>query len=269
MNIVKVSGTAFYLDAPAAVALEQAFAAGCPKTKITETYRSYADQVKLFVERYRVQLFGSGAYGDVRWWKGKRYVRVSGLGMAAIPGTSVHGSGNAIDCDDPMRTWLREHPQYGWKFTIASEPWHCEYSPSRHTATPVSNTHTTTSPITNATISSKKEDDDMAAFTLHARSKTTNGTSDGEWTLGHADFGSDLAPFDTPTTPAMRRVIETRADGVVVEYRGFLVTTSPTVAVSWGRTYKDGAGSSDSSPDRAGYIVTQKQLSLVAQASHR
>lgn len=52
--------------------------------------RTYQEQVDLFLSRYRVQAFGKGPYGDARWWKGKRYVRHSGLGTVAQPGTSNH-----------------------------------------------------------------------------------------------------------------------------------------------------------------------------------
>jgi len=52
--------------------------------------RTYQEQVDLFLSRYRVQAFGKGPYGDARGWKGKRYVRHSGLGTVAQPGTSNH-----------------------------------------------------------------------------------------------------------------------------------------------------------------------------------
>ncbi|MCB2412462.1 D-alanyl-D-alanine carboxypeptidase family protein [Demequina sp. TTPB684] len=127
MILTTLGGTTFALDAPAAAALERAFDDGCPRTHITETHRPYVEQVRIFLERYTVQWFGNGPYGDVRWWKGKRYVRTSNRGMAAIPGTSIHGNGRAIDCNDPMRSWLAAHPEYGWRQTISSEDWHFEF----------------------------------------------------------------------------------------------------------------------------------------------
>ncbi len=125
-------GGGFQLDAPASASFRRMLAAGMPFSHVTETYRPYSEQVSIFLSRYRVQWVGSGPYGDARWWKGKRYVRFSSAGMAAIPGTSVHGNGNAMDCNDPMRSWIRAHPQYGWRFTIfdsvGEEPWHTEYN---------------------------------------------------------------------------------------------------------------------------------------------
>ena len=63
---------------------------------LTDSYRPLAVQERIFRERYRVQLLGSGKYGDVRWWKGLRWVRVTGA-AAAVPGTSNHGDGEAVD----------------------------------------------------------------------------------------------------------------------------------------------------------------------------
>lgn len=145
MILTSLSAAPFALDAPAAAALEHAFADGCPRTHIRETYRSYAEQVRIFLQRYTVQWIGNGSYGErPRWWKGKRYVRTSGVGMAAIPGTSVHGDGRAIDCDDPMRSWLVAHPEYGWRQTISSEDWHLEFNANQYTAKGVSPASDTT-----------------------------------------------------------------------------------------------------------------------------
>lgn len=65
--------------------------------------RTTAEQTAIFLSRYRVQLVGKGPFGDVRWWKGRRYVRHSGLGTVAQPGTSNHeiqGSTAAVDVAD-------------------------------------------------------------------------------------------------------------------------------------------------------------------------
>jgi len=254
MKLISISLPGFELDAPAAAALEHAFNNGCPKTGLTETYRSYAEQVALFLSRYTTQAAGSGSYGDVRPWLGVRYVRTSPLGMGAIPGTSIHGSGRAIDCNNPMRAWLRAHPEYGFIFPIESEPWHGEWIAVRYTAKP-------------APTPTEKRDDMAGLFTTHARSTTTNGPADGEWTLGHAEFGRDLAPFNTPATPQMSRVIHREGKGVVVEYKGFLVTTIPTMGLAWSRTYAEGPGTEDSRVTRNEYIDIQKGLSLVALAA--
>lgn len=52
--------------------------------------RTHQEQVDLFLSRYRVQWSGDGPFGDVRYWQGRRYVRHSGLGTVAQPGTSNH-----------------------------------------------------------------------------------------------------------------------------------------------------------------------------------
>ena len=70
---------------------------------VTSGIRTYQEQVDIFLSRYRLQATGSGPYGDVRWWEGRRYVRYSGLGTVAAPGTSNHeiqGSKGAVDLAD-------------------------------------------------------------------------------------------------------------------------------------------------------------------------
>lgn len=65
--------------------------------------RTEAEQTAIFLSRYRAQRTGSGPFGDVRWWNGTRYVRHSGLGTVAQPGTSNHeiqGTTAAVDLGD-------------------------------------------------------------------------------------------------------------------------------------------------------------------------
>lgn len=107
---------------------------------VTQGYRTYAEQRRIFEARYRPQIIGRGPYGDVRWWNGRRYVRVTGS-AAAIPGTSNHGWGVAADLntrngfgdfDTPEYKWLATHgPAYGWTNTegrAIREPWHWVYN---------------------------------------------------------------------------------------------------------------------------------------------
>ena len=53
--------------------------------------------------------------------------------LAAKPGHSNHQSGHALDLnarDPAVGAWLRAHAhEYGFRNTIASEPWHWEYWP--------------------------------------------------------------------------------------------------------------------------------------------
>jgi len=127
--LVNIPGTNERVESSAGASLSRAVSAGCPAGGINDAYRSYAEQVTMFLSRYRVQWSGRGLYGDVRRWNGKRYVRTSGAGMAARPGTSTHGDGLALDLARPQRTWMFAHgAAYGWFNTIKSEPWHWEYS---------------------------------------------------------------------------------------------------------------------------------------------
>jgi len=132
--LVTIPGTNERIEVGAGASLARAIAAGCPAGGINDSYRSYAEQVSMFLSRYRVQWSGRGRYGDVRWWKGKRYVRTSGAGMAAIPGTSTHGTGLAVDFAYAQRVWMRVHgAAYGWFNTVKSEPWHWEYRANKDT----------------------------------------------------------------------------------------------------------------------------------------
>lgn len=57
----------------------------------------------------------------------------NGGNLAAKPGYSNHQSGHALDLnarDPAVGAWLRAHAhEYGFRNTIASEPWHWEYWP--------------------------------------------------------------------------------------------------------------------------------------------
>jgi len=71
------------------------------------SYRTYDEQVYL----YRLYQEGRG-------------------NLAAVPGTSNHGWGVAVDLAEPwMRSWMDEHgAKYGWRKTEAlSEWWHINY----------------------------------------------------------------------------------------------------------------------------------------------
>lgn len=110
---------------------------------VSSGIRTHQDQIDIFLDRYRVQWVGNGPYGDVRWWKGKRYVRHSGSGTVAQPGTSNHEiQGDyyaAVDLRDTGKdagvmtagtvraNWLRTNAKSfglepeGYNFR---EPWH-------------------------------------------------------------------------------------------------------------------------------------------------
>jgi len=75
---------------------------------VTDSYRPYDEQVDL---AKRKGLYSQG-------------------GLAAVPGTSPHGWGMALDVDVTPAglSWLRQHgAEYGFVEAVPREPWHWEY----------------------------------------------------------------------------------------------------------------------------------------------
>ncbi len=109
-----IEGTAHRLWAPAARSFEEmrTAAAGDGVTiGITDSYRSYDAQVDVAA---RKGLYSQG-------------------GLAAVPGTSNHGWGMALDLDldATAQAWMREHAdEYGFVEAVPREPWHWEYHPT-------------------------------------------------------------------------------------------------------------------------------------------
>jgi|GEM_PF-4449443 len=133
---LKTIAGAFKLRPDAANSYARMRYVGLPSGGLNSAYRSIASQRALFLARYTPQYFGRGRYSDARWYRGRRYVRTSGAGMVAIPGTSTHGNGLALDVStrSSAHAWLVKHGErFGWKRTIRSEPWHFEYSGKRDT----------------------------------------------------------------------------------------------------------------------------------------
>ena len=104
------------LHAPAAEAWTSAVAAARAEgieLRVTDTYRTYDQQVDLVA---RKGLYSNGGY-------------------AAVPGTSNHGWGLAVDADvrDPATlAWLRSNAhRFGFVEAVPREPWHWEFRPSQ------------------------------------------------------------------------------------------------------------------------------------------
>jgi zinc D-Ala-D-Ala carboxypeptidase len=108
-----VAGTRFEMWKPAAGSLGNLIAAAKRDgvtVGITETYRSYAEQVDI---ARRKGLYSQG-------------------GLAAKPGTSEHGWGMAadLDLDATALTWMRKHAgEYGFTEDTPREPWHWGFKP--------------------------------------------------------------------------------------------------------------------------------------------
>lgn len=133
MAIIKIDGSN-RLRTDSADSYTRMLAEGMPSGGINSAYRSLASQRALFLARYRVQWTGRGKYNDARWYKGKRYVRISGAGMVGVPGTSKHTDGLALDMStsSAAHRWMLRHAErVGWHRPIDSEPWHWEYSAKR------------------------------------------------------------------------------------------------------------------------------------------
>ncbi|MBI9114925.1 M15 family metallopeptidase [Sanguibacter suaedae] len=94
------------LRCDAALALEDAYDAGMPSSRMTDSYRTLAGQVSL-----------AGLKPE----------------LAAVPGTSQHGLGLAVDVFGPMQAWLHENgEEFGWvnpdwAKSDKYEPWHFEF----------------------------------------------------------------------------------------------------------------------------------------------
>ncbi len=125
-----------YLVPEAAAAwrnLQNAAAAARFALTMTGAYRTYVDQKKLFGDRYVTTDTGRSS----KVWNNTRYWLKQGVAMAAVPGTSNHGWGCAVDAalggygkaavsvGERFLTWAVEHAaQYGWSWEVQSEPWH-------------------------------------------------------------------------------------------------------------------------------------------------
>jgi peptidoglycan hydrolase-like protein with peptidoglycan-binding domain len=100
---------------------------------MTGAYRSYDQQVSLFQQRYSTSNTG----GSSKTWNGTKYWLKPKMAMAAVPGTSNHGWGCAVDAaldgyggkartvDNTFVQWARQAAlANGWSWEVQSEPWH-------------------------------------------------------------------------------------------------------------------------------------------------
>lgn len=148
----------YYLLAEAAKAWDSAIAAYGKQVLLSGAWRSYETQEALFRDRYRKGRHAGrpGYTTDVRYWAGSYWTRLAGTAPAAIPGTSNHGGGIAVDVktarakgdpaypvaviftgwDDPDRVeFLKVAEDYGWaddEGESVNEVWHLTYYSARN-----------------------------------------------------------------------------------------------------------------------------------------
>jgi len=99
-------------------------------THSVDTYRPLAVQTRVFLRRYANEPQQDGR-APVHW-DGKTWWLKPGCALAAVPGTSSHGLGLAVDVrhasERPRAQWLRSHAHgFGWWREFAEEPWHWRY----------------------------------------------------------------------------------------------------------------------------------------------
>lgn len=91
----------FVLAIDAAKAWDRSIAEYGKGVLLTGAWRSYETQLEIFLIRYRRgnRAGDPGFSNDVRWWPadGNYWTRLSQYAAAAVPGTSNHGSGRAVD----------------------------------------------------------------------------------------------------------------------------------------------------------------------------
>jgi hypothetical protein len=104
------------------------------------TFRSYDDQESLFRRRYTDRYDPAvNTTTGVRHWQGRKWWKRQKVAAAAVPGTSNHGWGLAVDAavgDHPRNAspitsalpWLIENAaRFGFSWELQSEPWHIRY----------------------------------------------------------------------------------------------------------------------------------------------
>lgn len=97
-------------------------------TSVVDSYRPYAVQENVFRQRYTTAYIPGV---EAKVWLGTTWYKRSGYASAAVPGTSNHGWGLAVDvahASGVLLDWLVAHaPAYGWSWELQSEPWHIRY----------------------------------------------------------------------------------------------------------------------------------------------
>lgn len=138
MPIMSIPGLPFSMRDDALRWLLRMVVDGCPLDGINSAYRPLSEQIDLFLSRYartNDPLY-KGPFGDHRYWLGNGwYYRTSPAGPVAVPGTSKHTDGTALDIATRSRqqAWMVANAhKYGFRRTLWDayrlEPWHYEWA---------------------------------------------------------------------------------------------------------------------------------------------
>lgn len=131
---IQPTGKLHYLAADAWHAMREAALKDGIELKPTsagDTYRSYDSQKSAFLQRYvTTPIDGT----STRTFEGKTWYLKKGMAKLAVPGTSQHNWGIAIDIHtaaEPKRLkWLIENVErfgFSWE-VVPEEPWHLRYT---------------------------------------------------------------------------------------------------------------------------------------------
>ena len=100
-------------------------------TSWADTYRSLETQEYGFFQRYTDKPRPRQMKQKPRIYKGKAWYLKKGMAPMAVPGTSNHNLGIAIDIKDasgPRLAWLlANEAKFGFSHELDSEPWHIRY----------------------------------------------------------------------------------------------------------------------------------------------
>lgn len=145
-SLVALSTPGRLLAAPAASFERLVRATKTTGTEQTaEAYRDLAEQERVFRANYTTiksqgDPSNTVANGGIKQWNGKTWYRKPGKATAAVPGTSNHGWGKAVDFQNlgkyESSTWKAfalVAPEHGWSNVegkAANEPWHWVYNES-------------------------------------------------------------------------------------------------------------------------------------------
>jgi len=102
-----------------------------------DSFRPYDVQERIFLQRFTTSPVSS----TKRVWRGKTWYLNPGCALAAVPGTSNHGWGLAVDVgeetdgdtgtesiDQDTVNWLvANEERFGFSHEVQSEPWHVHY----------------------------------------------------------------------------------------------------------------------------------------------